>query len=49
MVQIYYERIIAGLMTIDHVPERWRSKVRELINDEITDSEALKIILGEGE
>lgn len=49
MAQIYYERIIAGLMTIDEVPARWRSAVRELLDDDITDAEALRIILGEEE
>lgn len=29
MVKIYVARIKAGKMTIDEVPQRWREKVRE--------------------
>lgn len=32
MAKIYYNRIKAGLMTIDEVPERWRAKVQALLN-----------------
>ena len=32
MVKIYFKRIIAGLMTINEVPELWRAKVKELID-----------------
>ena len=31
MVNIYARKIRAGQMTIDEVPERWRDKVREII------------------
>lgn len=31
MVNIYVRKIRAGQMTIDEVPERWRDKVREII------------------
>ena len=31
MAKIYYKRIIAGLMTIDEVPERWREEVRRML------------------
>lgn len=32
MAKIYYNRIKAGLMTIDEVPERWRAKVQALLD-----------------
>lgn len=32
MAKIYYNRIKAGVMTIDEVPERWRAKVRALLD-----------------
>lgn len=32
MAKIYYNRIKAGLMTIDEVPERWRAKVQTLLD-----------------
>ena len=32
MAKIYYNRIKAGIMTIDEVPERWRAKVQALLN-----------------
>lgn len=40
MAKIYYNRIKAGIMTIDGVPARWRAKVEALLeaddkNDEI--------------
>lgn len=31
MVNIYVRKIRVGQMTIDEVPERWRDKVREII------------------
>ena len=31
MAKIYYRRIIAGEMTLDDVPERWRETVREML------------------
>lgn len=31
MAKIYYRRIIAGDMTIEEVPERWRERVRALL------------------
>lgn len=33
MAKIYYKRIIAGLMTIDDVPERWRAAVQEMLDE----------------
>lgn len=32
MAKIYYNRIKAGLMTIDDVPQRWRAAVQELLD-----------------
>lgn len=34
MAKIYYNRIKAGLMTIDEVPERWRAKVHALLDED---------------
>jgi hypothetical protein len=34
MVNIYVRKIRAGQMTIDEVPERWRDKVKEIIEGE---------------
>ena len=33
MAKIYYRRIIAGIMTIEEVPERWRNAVRALLDE----------------
>lgn len=33
MSKIYYNRIIAGLMTIDEVPARWRNAVEKLLEE----------------
>jgi hypothetical protein len=32
MAKIYYNRIKAGIMTIEEVPERWRAKVQTLLD-----------------
>jgi len=32
MAKIYYNRIKAGIMTIEEVPERWRAKVQALLD-----------------
>lgn len=32
MAKIYYRRILAGIMTIEEVPERWRNAVQELLD-----------------
>lgn len=38
MAKIYYNRIKAGIMTIEDVPMRWRKQVEELLeNDRIGD------------
>lgn len=34
MVKFYVDRIKAGKMTIDQVPERWREAVREALEEE---------------
>ena len=34
MAKIYYNRIKAGIMTIDDVPDRWRETVRKMLEDE---------------
>ena len=33
MAKIYYRRIIAGEMTLDDVPERWKEAVRKLLEE----------------
>lgn len=33
MAKIYYKRIIAGKMTLEEVPERWREEVEELLEE----------------
>ena len=32
MAKIYYNRIKAGIMTIEEVPSRWRSAVQALLD-----------------
>ena len=32
MAKIYYRRIVAGKMTLEEVPERWREEVQALLN-----------------
>ena len=34
MAKIYYNRIKAGLMTIDDVPLRWRAAVQALLDED---------------
>lgn len=34
MAKIYYNRIKRGLMTIDQVPELWRAKVQEMLDED---------------
>lgn len=31
MAKIYYRKIVAGEMTIDDVPERWREEIQKLL------------------
>ena len=31
MAKIYYKKIIAGEMTLEEVPLRWREQVREML------------------
>ena len=33
MAKIYYKRIIAGEMTLEDVPERWRAQVERMLED----------------
>lgn len=33
MAKIYYRRIIAGEMTLEDVPSRWREAVREMLGE----------------
>lgn len=37
MAKIYYRWINAGRMTIDEVPQRWRERVRKLLDAEAED------------
>lgn len=32
MAKIYYRRIVAGEMTLEEVPERWRKEVQALLD-----------------
>lgn len=32
MAMIYYKRILAGIMTIDDVPDRWKAAVQALLD-----------------
>ena len=32
MTKIYYNRIKAGIMTIEEVPQRWRAQVQALLD-----------------
>lgn len=34
MAKIYYRKILAGQMTIEEVPERWRNAVQALLDGE---------------
>ena len=33
MAEIYYRRIVAGKMTLEDVPERWREEVQKLLDE----------------
>ena len=33
MVRIYVRKILAGQMTLEQVPERWREQVREALGE----------------
>lgn len=35
MAKIYYKRIIAGEMTLEDVPERWRAQVEKMLESEV--------------
>ena len=34
MAKIYYNRIKAGIMTIDDVPEKWRAAVQKMLDED---------------
>ena len=34
MAKIFYNRIKAGIMTIDDVPQRWRAAVQALLDED---------------
>lgn len=34
MARIYYNRIKAGIMTIEEVPQRWRTAVQALLDQD---------------
>lgn len=34
MAKIYYNRIKAGIMTIDDVPARWRAAVQKMLDED---------------
>ena len=34
MARIYYNRIKAGIMTIEEVPQRWRAAVQTLLDQD---------------
>lgn len=34
MAKIYYNRIKAGIMTIDEVPARWRATVQKMLDED---------------
>lgn len=34
MAKIYYNRIVAGLMTLEDVPARWREAVKVLLEED---------------
>lgn len=34
MARIYYNRIKAGIMTIDEVPARWREAVQRMLDED---------------
>ncbi len=35
MAKIYYRRIVAGEMTLEEVPKRWREEVQALLNKDV--------------
>lgn len=34
MAKIYYNRIKAGIMTIEDVPDRWKAAVQKLLDED---------------
>lgn len=39
MARIYYNRIVASIMTLDEVPARWREAVRKMLEHEAVEQE----------
>lgn len=39
MAKIYYNRILAGLMTLEDVPARWRAAVERMLEEAETNAE----------
>lgn len=35
MAKIFYKRIIAGEMTLEDVPERWKAQVKKMLESEV--------------
>lgn len=35
MAKIYYKRIIAGEMTLEDVPPRWRAQAKKMLGSEV--------------
>lgn len=35
MAKIFYKRIIAGEITLEDVPARWRAQVRKMLESEV--------------
>ncbi|CCY18283.1 uncharacterized protein BN782_01791 [Eubacterium sp. CAG:786] len=35
MAKIYYKRIVAGEMTLEDVPERWKAQVKKMLESEV--------------
>lgn len=34
MAKIYYKQVVAGKMTLDEVPEKWREEVRKMLEED---------------
>ena len=42
MAKIYYRRIVAGEMTLEEVPKRWREEVQVLLNKDVQEPDIQK-------
>lgn len=36
MAKIYYKRIVAGVMTLEEVPIKWRSEVKNMLYSKLS-------------